>query len=85
MQYLGVVEDINAHLETLDILILPSTLDGRPVVVLEAWHAVFQSSRHASAVFPHSWRMGKRGFSSNREIPPPSRNTSGSRPRILPC
>jgi glycosyltransferase involved in cell wall biosynthesis len=35
-RYLGVVEDIRGHLASLDILVLPSTLDGRPVVVLEA-------------------------------------------------
>jgi glycosyltransferase involved in cell wall biosynthesis len=34
--FLGVVNDIRAHLASLDILVLPSTLDGRPVVVLEA-------------------------------------------------
>jgi glycosyltransferase involved in cell wall biosynthesis len=34
--FLGVVDDIRAHLASLDVLILPSTLDGRPVVVLEA-------------------------------------------------
>jgi glycosyltransferase involved in cell wall biosynthesis len=34
--FLGVVNDIRAHLASLDILVLPSILDGRPVVVLEA-------------------------------------------------
>ena len=34
--FLGVVDDIGAHLASLDVLVLPSTLDGRPVVVLEA-------------------------------------------------
>jgi glycosyltransferase involved in cell wall biosynthesis len=34
--FLGVVDDIRAHLASLDVLVLPSTLDGRPVVVLEA-------------------------------------------------
>jgi len=34
--FLGVVEDIRAHLASLDVLVLPSVLDGRPVVVLEA-------------------------------------------------
>lgn len=33
---LGVVDDIRAHLGALDVLVLPSKLDGRPVVVLEA-------------------------------------------------
>jgi glycosyltransferase involved in cell wall biosynthesis len=35
-RFLGVVEDIRAHLASLDVLVLPSILDGRPVVVLEA-------------------------------------------------
>ena len=34
--FLGVVDDIRAHLASLDVLILPSVMDGRPVVVLEA-------------------------------------------------
>ena len=34
--FLGIVDDISAHLASLDVLVLPSTLDGRPVVVLEA-------------------------------------------------
>jgi glycosyltransferase involved in cell wall biosynthesis len=33
---LGVVDDIRAHLASLDVLVLPSVLDGRPVVVVEA-------------------------------------------------
>jgi glycosyltransferase involved in cell wall biosynthesis len=36
LDYLGVVPDISAHLTTLDVLVVPSRLDGRPVVVLEA-------------------------------------------------
>jgi glycosyltransferase involved in cell wall biosynthesis len=35
-RFLGVVDDIRAHLASLDVLIVPSILDGRPVVVLEA-------------------------------------------------
>jgi glycosyltransferase involved in cell wall biosynthesis len=34
--FLGVVDDIRSHLASLDVLVLPSVLDGRPVVVLEA-------------------------------------------------
>lgn len=34
--FLGVVDDIRAHLASLDVLILPSVMDGRPIVVLEA-------------------------------------------------
>lgn len=34
--YLGLVDDVRAHLADLDLLVLPSRLDGRPVVVLEA-------------------------------------------------
>ena len=34
--FLGVVDDVGAHLASLDVLVLPSILDGRPVVVLEA-------------------------------------------------
>lgn len=33
---LGIVDDARAHLASLDVLVLPSRLDGRPVVVLEA-------------------------------------------------
>ncbi len=36
VELLGVVEDVAAHLAGLDLLLLPSRLDGRPVVVLEA-------------------------------------------------
>jgi glycosyltransferase involved in cell wall biosynthesis len=36
LSFLGVVDDIGAHLASLDVLVLPSILDGRPVVVLEA-------------------------------------------------
>jgi O-antigen biosynthesis protein len=35
-EFLGVVDDIREHLASLDVLVLPSTMDGRPVVVLEA-------------------------------------------------
>ena len=35
-ELLGVVDDISTHLASLDLLLLPSRLDGRPVVVLEA-------------------------------------------------
>jgi glycosyltransferase involved in cell wall biosynthesis len=34
--FLGIVDDIRTHLASLDVLVLPSTVDGRPVVVLEA-------------------------------------------------
>jgi glycosyltransferase involved in cell wall biosynthesis len=34
--FLGIVDDIRAHLASLDVLVLPSIMDGRPVVVLEA-------------------------------------------------
>jgi O-antigen biosynthesis protein len=36
LSFLGVVDDIGAHLASLDVLVVPSTFDGRPVVVLEA-------------------------------------------------
>lgn len=36
LRFLGVVDDIGAHIASLDVLVLPSILDGRPVVVLEA-------------------------------------------------
>lgn len=36
LSFLGVVDDIGAHIASLDVLIVPSILDGRPVVVLEA-------------------------------------------------
>jgi glycosyltransferase involved in cell wall biosynthesis len=34
--FLGVVDDVREHIASLDVLVLPSILDGRPVVVLEA-------------------------------------------------
>jgi glycosyltransferase involved in cell wall biosynthesis len=36
LRFLGVVDDIGAHLNSLDVLVVPSIFDGRPVVVLEA-------------------------------------------------
>ena len=36
VNFLGVVPDIHKHLASLDVLVVPSVLDGRPVVVLEA-------------------------------------------------
>jgi O-antigen biosynthesis protein len=36
VEILGVVDDVGAHLAGLDVLLLPSRLDGRPVVALEA-------------------------------------------------
>ena len=36
MSFLGVVDDIRGHLASLDVLVVPSILDGRPVVVLES-------------------------------------------------
>ncbi|MBC7678332.1 MAG: glycosyltransferase [Pseudorhodobacter sp.] len=36
LDVMGVVDDVSAHLAGLDLLLLPSRLDGRPVVVLEA-------------------------------------------------
>jgi len=35
-RFLGVVDDIAEHLASLDVLVVPSALDGRPLVVLEA-------------------------------------------------
>jgi O-antigen biosynthesis protein len=35
-RFLGVVDDIRAHLASLHVLVVPSILDGRPIVVLEA-------------------------------------------------
>jgi glycosyltransferase involved in cell wall biosynthesis len=37
VSFLGVVGDIGAHIASLDVLVVPSILDGRPVVVLEAF------------------------------------------------
>lgn len=36
VQFLGVVPDVHSHLADLDVLVVPSRLDGRPMVVLEA-------------------------------------------------
>lgn len=36
LSFLGVVDDIGAHIASLDVLVVPSIRDGRPVVVLEA-------------------------------------------------
>jgi glycosyltransferase involved in cell wall biosynthesis len=36
VSYIGVADDIAAHLGSLDVLVVPSVFDGRPVVVLEA-------------------------------------------------
>jgi glycosyltransferase involved in cell wall biosynthesis len=36
VQFLGVVEDIKEHVAGLDVLVVPSRQDGRPIVVLEA-------------------------------------------------
>jgi glycosyltransferase involved in cell wall biosynthesis len=36
-RFLGIVDDIRAHIASLDVLVLPSVVDGRPVVVLEAF------------------------------------------------
>jgi glycosyltransferase involved in cell wall biosynthesis len=36
VEFLGVVEDVHAHMAQLDLLVVPSRLDGRPLAVLEA-------------------------------------------------
>jgi glycosyltransferase involved in cell wall biosynthesis len=36
LRYLGKVDDVETHIATYDVLILPSRFDGRPLVVLEA-------------------------------------------------
>jgi glycosyltransferase involved in cell wall biosynthesis len=36
VSFIGVVDEIAAHLGSLDMLVVPSVFDGRPVVVLEA-------------------------------------------------
>ena len=35
-QYLGIVDDVAQYLQSFDILVLPSTVDGRPFVIMEA-------------------------------------------------
>ena len=52
LSFLGVVDDIRAHLASLDAPVVPSILDGRPVVVLESLALGFRSSLHASVGFP---------------------------------
>lgn len=36
VEFLGVVDDVHAHMAQLDLLVVPSRLDGRPLAVLEA-------------------------------------------------
>jgi glycosyltransferase involved in cell wall biosynthesis len=36
VSFIGVADDVAAHLASLDVLVVPSVFDGRPVVVLEA-------------------------------------------------
>jgi glycosyltransferase involved in cell wall biosynthesis len=36
LTYLGKVDDVESHIATYDVLLLPSRFDGRPLVVLEA-------------------------------------------------
>ena len=58
----GVVDDIAAHLAGLDLLLLPSRLDGRPVVVLEALAAGVPVVASAVGGLPALLAEGVTGF-----------------------
>jgi len=59
---LGVVDDVAAHLAGLDLLLLPSRLDGRPVVVLEALAAGVPVVASAIGGLPALLAEGVTGF-----------------------
>ena len=67
VSFLGVVDDIDAHLASLDVLVVPSIMDGRPVVVLEALALGSRSSLPASADFPR-WSVKGRPVSSSSQV-----------------
>ncbi len=60
--FLGVVDDIGAHLASLDVLVLPSILDGRPVVVLEALASGVPVIASRVGGLPGLVRDGETGF-----------------------
>jgi O-antigen biosynthesis protein len=60
--FLGVVEDIRAHIASLDILVLPSIVDGRPMVVLEALASGVPVVASRVGGLPGLVRDGETGF-----------------------
>jgi glycosyltransferase involved in cell wall biosynthesis len=62
VQLLGVVEDVREHLASLDVLVLPSKLDGRPVVVLEALALGIPVVASAVGALPELVQDGVTGF-----------------------
>ena len=60
--FLGVVDDVGAHLASLDVLVLPSILDGRPVVVLEALASGVPVIASRVGGLPALVHQGKTGF-----------------------
>lgn len=62
VELLGVVDDVRAHLESLDVLLLPSQLDGRPVVVLEALALGVPVIASSVGALPELVQDGRTGF-----------------------
>ena len=62
MAFLGVVDDIGAHIASLDVLVLPSIFDGRPVVVLEALARGVPVIASRVGGLPELVRDGETGF-----------------------
>jgi glycosyltransferase involved in cell wall biosynthesis len=62
LRFLGVVDDIGAHLASLDVLVVPSIFDGRPVVVLEALARGVPVIASRVGGLPELVRDGETGF-----------------------
>ena len=60
--FLGVIDDIKAHLASLDVLVVPSVLDGRPIVVLEALSLGVPVIASRVGALPELIRDGETGF-----------------------
>ena len=61
-RFLGIVDDIRAHIASLDVLVLPSVVDGRPVVVLEALALGVPVIASRVGALPELVDDGKTGF-----------------------
>jgi glycosyltransferase involved in cell wall biosynthesis len=62
LQFLGRVEDVKRYIAVYDALILPSRLDGRPVVVLESLAAGVPVIASRVGALPELVRHGETGF-----------------------